>query len=284
MALIAAAVIGAAGAAYGAYSAGETADDQSELIQQQMAEAARIREENKKIANDTYGEITSMLDKLPGIESFLGKGEDIGKAQMDYRMKFILGDTEPSIRDAQRINASAAAFDFSDLGANLTKILRSSTFDIASVGEASGAPTGTFANLSVANMANLASQGLANTINIGDYLNRTSGIDQFNPYRIAQDLFTVERGRNDQKIQALNNKAAQITGENTNWFQNYSALSSAQIGILANENAAINSAVQGGVKSITGAIGAYPQKQALEAQTGYYNTLIDKYQNSGYGG
>ncbi len=73
MATIAAAAITAAGAAYGAYASGKSGKAQQKMIEEQIAEARRIRAENKGYANEGFDYVNSLIDALPGIESFLLK-------------------------------------------------------------------------------------------------------------------------------------------------------------------------------------------------------------------
>lgn len=277
MATIAAvAAIGAAG--FSAWSSGKSAKKQQAMIKAQIAEAQRIREENKGIANKSFDDIIGLIDGTKGISDYLTEGEKIGQAQLDYRMKYVLGDTEDDVRDAQRINANLASYDFADVNKSISDLIKSNLYDVASLTRDS--PSGSFANLSVQNMAALSQQGLANTINTGDFIGRISGIDQYTPYRIAQDLFSVERDKSNQKIQAETNRSSQIIGTNNQWFTNFSKLSSASMVVEATRNAAMIKAVN----SAAGAVAGYGQSVDSQGmsnqQSSYFGGLMDKYSTS----
>lgn len=274
MATIAAvAAIGAAG--FSAWSSNSSAKKQQGMVEDQIKEARRIREENKGYTLKGFDDIIGLIEGYKSIPDFLDKGEEIGRNQMDYRMDYVLGDTQDDLREAQRINASLGAFDFTDVNSSISDILKSNLYDIASITR--DMPTGSFANLSVQNIAGLAQQGLQNSMAIGEYVSQVSGVDQYTPYRIAQDLFTVERDRAGQKIQATNNKTNQLIGANNDWFSNYSDLSNASMAIEAGRNAATISAVN----SAAGAIGGWAtgmDTQKLQGkQMDYYDSLINRY-------
>lgn len=285
MATIAAvAAIGAAG--FGMYSSSKSAKKQQKNLDKQMKEARRIREENKKISNTAFDDIYKLIDGVGSLSDYLDEGEEIGRAQSNYRMDYVLGDTQDDLRNSLGINTRLGNWDFSDVDSSIGKVLKSNFYDIASITR--DMPTGSFANLSVANMANLAQQGLQNTINTGDYISRVSGIDQYTPYRVAQDLFTIERDEAGQRIQATNNRASQQIGVNTQWFQNFSNISSAQNVVEATRNAAMIK----GVNSIAGAVGGWStgvdtermqERQQTNAdniaskQSSYYDALIKQY-------
>ena len=281
MATIAAvAAIGAAG--FSAWSSGKSAKKQQAMIKAQIAEAQRIREENKGIANKSFDDIIGLIDGTKSIGDYLTEGEKIGQAQLDYRMKYVLGDTENDVRDAQKINANLATYDFADVNKSISDLIKSNLYDVASLTRDS--PSGSFANLSVQNMAALSQQGLANTINTGDFIGRISGIDQYTPYRIAQDLFSVERDKSNQKIQAETNRSSQIIGTNNQWFTNFSKLSSASMVVEATRNAAMIKAVN----SAAGAVAGYGQSVDSQGmsnqQSSYFGGLMDKYSTSGRSG
>lgn len=279
MATIAAAAIVAGGAAYAASASGKSADSQNAMIKEQIEEAQRIRRENTRLATEGYGEIENLIAGLPGLETFLGKGGEIATQQRDDRLNFILGDSLGDIRRSQQINAGLAAYDFSNLGAEMSKIVQQNLFDVSSLTRDS--VSGTFANLSVSNLANLAQQGLANSINTGDYLGRISGIDQFNPYRIAQDLYAVEESRMTNRIQNTSNRINTITEANNQWFANYADLSNAQMVVEANKTNAQISAVTSATSAIGGMVGGIPAANAQRAQTDYYQTLTSRYAQTG---
>lgn len=276
MATIAAAAIVAGGAAYAASASSKSAGKQQGMIDEQMEEARRIRAENKGIAEGAYSDIDKLISGMPGIEGFLEQAGGIASSQRKDRLDFILGDSQGDIRKAQGIQASLAAFDFSGIGANLSKILESNTFDIASITRDSA--SGSFANMSVANIASLAQQGINNSINLGDFIGRISGIDDYTPYRIAQDLFTVEQGRVNSRIQNVTNRADTITGVNNDWFNNYADLNNASRVVEATKTAAQISAVNTATSSIAGMVGGIPAANAQNAQTDYYKQLMGKYQ------
>jgi hypothetical protein len=278
MATIAAvAAIGAAG--FSAWSSGKSAKKQQAMIKAQIAEAQRIREENKGIANKSFDDIIGLIDGTKSIGDYLTEGEKIGQAQLDYRMKYVLGDTEGDVRDAQRINANLASYDFADVNKSISDLIKSNLYDVASLTRDS--PSGSFANLSVQNMAALSQQGLANTINTGDFIGRISGIDQYTPYRIAQDLFSVERDKSNQKIQAETNRSSQIIGTNNQWFTNFSDLSNASMVVEANRNAAMISAVNSAAGAIGGYGSAMDSEKQQNKQNGYYQSLLNKYSTAG---
>ncbi len=282
MATLAVAAIGLGAAAFSASSSSKSAKKQQAMIKAQIAEAQRIREENKGIANKSFDDIIGLIDGTKSIGDYLTEGEKIGQAQLDYRMKYVLGDTEDDVRDAQRINANLASYDFADVNKSISDLIKSNLYNVASLTRDS--PSGSFANLSVQNMAALSQQGLANTINTGDFIGRISGIDQYTPYRIAQDLFSVERDKSNQKIQAETNRSSQIIGTNNQWFSNFSKLSSASQVVEATRNAAMISAVNSGAGALTGAIGGMGSGQAQGQQNGYYQSLMNKYSTSGRSG
>ena len=275
MATVAALAIGAGASMY---LAGSSAKKQQKNLDKQMEEARRIREENKKISNTAFDDIYKLIDGVGSLSDYLEEGEEIGRDQMDYRMDYILGDTQDDLRSSLGINTRLGNWDFSDVDSSIGKILKSNFYDIASITR--DMPTGSFANLSVANMANLAQQGLQNTINTGDYISRVSGVDQYTPYRVAQDLFTIERDEAGQRIQATNNRASQQIGINTNWFQNFSDISNASNVVEAGKTAAMIS----GVNSIAGAVGGYASgagTRELQAKQGnYYDSLVQRYAKS----
>jgi len=279
MATLAVAAIGLGAAAFSASSSSKSAKKQQAMIKAQIAEAQRIREENKGLSNKAFEDIIGLIDGTKGISDYLTEGEKIGQAQLDYRMKYVLGDTEDDIRDSQRINANLASYDFADVNKSISDLIKSNLYDVASLTRDS--PSGSFANLSVQNMAALSQQGLANTINTGDFIGRISGIDQYTPYRIAQDLFTVERDKSSQKIQAENNRVNQIVGTNNQWFSNFSNLSNASMVVEANRNAAMISAVNSGASALSGGIGGMGSGQAQGQQNGYYQSLMNKYSTAG---
>ncbi len=267
--------VAAIGAGTSAYLSGKSADKQQENLDKQMKEARRIREENKKISNTAFDDIIKLIEGVGSFSDYLGEGEEIGKAQSDYRMRYVLGDTEGVLRESLGINTRLANYDFSDIDSSIGKILKSNFYDIASVTR--DMPTGSFANLSVANIANLAQQGLQNAINTGDYIGRISGIDQYTPYRVAQDLFTIERDNAGQKIQATNNRANQQIGINTNWFQNYSDISNASNVVEAGKTAGYISAIG----TLTSAVADYRSssgtRELQKKQGNYYDSLIQRY-------
>jgi hypothetical protein len=275
MATIAAAAITGAAAIGSGVMASKSASDQQDMIKEQMKEARRIRKENEKIANTSYEDIIGLIEGTNSIDSYLDKGQEISDSQIEYRMKYILGDTESDLREAQRINTSLASYDFTDINKNVSDLLKSNLYDIASLTRDS--PSGSFANLSVQNMAGLAQQGLANAINTGEYISKISGIDQFTPYRIAQDLFTVERDKSGQKIQAVSNKASMITGNNNQWFSNFSDLSNASMVVEANRSAAMISAVNSAAGAASGYLSGMKTRQLQDKQMNYYDALISKY-------
>ncbi len=283
MATIAAiATVGAAG--FSAYSSNSSAKKQQKNVKDQIKEARRIREENKGYTNKGFDDIIGLIDGYKSIPDFLDEGEDIGRDMMDYRMDYVLGDTQDELRDSQRINASLGAYDFSDVNSSISKILKSNFYDIASITR--DMPTGSFANLSVQNIANLAQQGLQNSISTGEYISQVSGVDQYTPYRVAQDLFTIERDRAGQKIQATNNKTNQLIGTNNEWFANYSDLSNASMAIEAGRNAATISAVNSAAGAISGWATSRDSSRLQAKQENYYDSLIQRYstQQSGGGG
>lgn len=275
MATIAAAAIVAGGAAYAANSASKSADAQNEMIEDQIKEARRIRQENTQLANEAYSDIEGLISGLPGIESFIDKGGEIASQQRDDRLDFILGDSLADIRRSQGINAGLAAYDFAGLSGEISKVVQQNLFNVSSLTRDS--VSGTFANLSVSNLANLAQQGLANSINTGDYLGRISGIDQYSPYRIAQDLFNVEQSRMANRIQNTTNRVNAITETNNQWFSNYADLSNAKMVVEANKTAAQISAVNSATTSIAGMVAGLPAANAQNAQADYYKTLINRY-------
>jgi hypothetical protein len=281
-----AAVAAIGSAAYGMYSSGKSSKSQQKNLDKQMEEARRIREENKKISNTAFDDIYKLIDGVGSLSDYLDEGEKIGRAQSDYRMDYVLGDTQDDLRNSLGINTRLGNWDFSDVDSSIGKVLKSNFYDIASITR--DMPTGSFANLSVANMANLAQQGLQNTISTGDYIGRISGIDQYTPYRMAQDLFTIERDEAGQRIQATNNRASQQIGVNTQWFQNFSDISNASNVVEATRNAAMVK----GVSSIAGAVGGWStgvdtermqgrqqaNADAITAkQSSYYDALIKQY-------
>lgn len=272
MATIAAAVIGAGASMY---LSGKSADKQQDNLDKQMEEARRIREENKKISNTAFDDIYKLIDGVGSLSDYLDEGGKIGRAQSDYRMDYVLGDTQDALRESLGINTRLANYDFSDVNSSISNILKSNFYDIASITR--DMPTGSFANLSVANIANLAQQGLQNTIETGDYIGRISGIDQYTPYRVAQDLFTIDRDKAGQKMQATNNRASQQIGANTDWFQNFSDISNASNVVEAGKTSAMIS----GITSITGAIGGYASgagtRELQKKQGNYYDSLIQRY-------
>jgi hypothetical protein len=278
MATIAAvAAIGAAG--FSAWSSGKSAKKQQAMIKAQIAEAQRIREENKGISNKAFDDIIGLIDGTKSIGDYLTEGEKIGQAQLDYRMKYVLGDTEDDVRDAQRINANLASYDFADVNKSISDLIKSNLYNVASLTRDS--PSGSFANLSVQNMAALSQQGLANTINTGDFIGRISGIDQYTPYRIAQDLFSVERDKSNQKIQAETNRSSQIIGTNNQWFSNFSKLSSASQVVEATRNAAMISAVNSAAGAIGGYGSAIDSQKQQNTQNNYMQSLLSKYSTAG---
>lgn len=275
MATIAAAAIVAGGAAYAANSASKSADKQNAMIEEQMEEARILRRKNEALANQGFDNIEGLIGGLPGIEDFLTQGGEIADTVRSDRLNFILGGTEGDLRESQRVNTALAAYDFSGIGANLSKVVQGNLFDIASMTRDSIG--GTFANYSVANMANMAAQGLGNAVNIGDYLGRISGIDQFNPYRMAQDLYGVEEARMTNRIQNESTRVNAITQNNNQWFANYANLSNAQMVVEANKTNAQISAVNTATSSIASMIGNLPARNAQSAQADYYKTLTKGY-------
>lgn len=241
MALITAGIaLASAGAT--AYSANQSkkasdkaSDDADAQLRRQTEEARTLRAKNAKVANWTRNRILKISNSYGDISKYLDKGEDLASDLRDDRIDYLLGDSLDDVRGAQEKNAAMANFDFSSIIGDASKLLRAGTFDIASVSR--DMPTGSFANLSVANMANLAQQGLSNTIGIGDFLSRMSGIDAYNQYTIAGDLFTAARDKAQTRIQAQTNRASMITANNTNWFQNFSKISNDSMIVSANRAA-----------------------------------------------
>lgn len=274
MATIAAAAIVAGGAAYAANSAGKSADAQNGMIEEQIEEARRIRKQNTQLANEAYADIEGLISGLPGIESFIDKGGEIAREQRDDRLNFILGDSLADIRRSQGINAGLAAYDFAGLSSEIGKIVQQNLFDVSSLTRDS--VSGTFANLSVSNMANLAQQGLAASINTGDFIGRISGVDQFNPYNMAVDLFNVEQSKMANRIQNTTNRVNAITETNNQWFSNYADLSNARMAVEANKTAAQISAVNSATSAIGGMVAGMPAANAQNAQADFYKSSIGK--------
>jgi hypothetical protein len=278
MATIAAvAAIGAA--AYGASASNKSAKKQQSNLKEQMKEARRIRRENNALSDKGFTDINNLITGVGSLTDYLEEGEDIGQNMLDFRMDYVLGDTEGDLRESQRVNSNLAAFDFTDTNNSISKILKSNFYDIASITR--DMPTGSFANMSVANIAGLTQQGLTNTIGIGDYISRVSGIDQYTPYRVAQDLFTIKRDEASQRAQAVNNNVSQKIGVNNQWFSNFSDISNASNVVEATRNAATIQAVN----SAAGAIGGYATGMDTSKMQGqannYYSGLIGKYGAAG---
>ncbi len=273
MATIAAAAIVAGGAAYGAYASGKSAKKQQQMIEEQIAEARRIRAENRGISESGFADINSLIDQLESISAFLPEGERIADSQRQDRLDFILGDTYSNLKKSQDINTRLAAYDF---GSSETRdILRGLAYDTATITR--DMPVGAFANLSVKNAMALSQQGLSNTIGIGDYLSRLSGIDVYNPYSIASDLYGIEQGKVNSKIQARNNLTNQLTENNTQWFNQYKDLTTASMAVESNKTNAQISAVNSIAGAVGGAVGSIPTQNSVNAQTNYFNTLSAKY-------
>lgn len=279
MATIAAAAIVAGGAAYAANQANSSAGDQNAMIKEQMMEARRIRRENTALANTAFDDITGLINSMPGIEDYLDQGSDIASQIRDDRLDFILGDTLGNLRLAQQRNTALGAGNFAEAGQAFRDIFQGSLFDTASLTRDSAA--GAFSNLSVQNMASLSSMGLSNAINIGNYLGQVSGIDQFNPYRVAQDLFSVGQGRVNSNIQAINNRVGQITDTNNTWMNQFSDLSQAQMVVEANRSAANIAAVNQATSAIAGAVGGIPERRAQGQARDFYTQLAQSQLRTG---
>ena len=271
MATIAAAAIVAGGAAYAANASSKSAADQNALVEEQIEEARRIRKQNTALADEGQRTIYNLLDEMPGLSDFMTEGAELATQTRDDRLEFLLGDTISNIRLAQQQQSALAAGDFSGAGQAMRDIMQSSLFDTASLTRDSAA--GAFANISTANRMNLMNSGLQNAMGIGSWLGQLSGVDQFNPYRQAQDLFSIEQGITNSRIQAVNNRIASITETNNNWFNQFSDLSQAQMAIEANKTAANIAAVNQATGAFAQAIGTIPERQATNASRDFYTQL-----------
>jgi hypothetical protein len=271
---ITAAVVGLAGAGLSYASSRKASKANEKALKDQKKMAIWLRNENKKEANKAYDDIQSIIDNYPRIQDFLEEGGEIAESQRQDRLDFLLGGTEDSIRRAQEINSNLAAFDFSNIPGAISDFIKASNFDIASITR--DAPVGMFANLSVQNMMQMAQGGLQSSMAIGEYLGRLSGVDQFNPYRMAQDLWTVESGLKEKSITNIQNRSNAITQTNNQWFSNFADLSRAQMVLNSDKAASETAAIGQATSAIVGGISSYKQGQALGAQTDFYKAQTAK--------
>lgn len=266
--------LAAAGAIGGAMISKKASDKNSDALKEQMEMAIWLRNQNKKEAETAFTDIQSIIDNFPRIQDFLEEGGEIASEQRQNRLDFLLGGTEGALRRAQEINTNLAAFDFSNIPGALGDFIQASNFDIASLTR--DAPAGMFANLSVQNMMQMAQGGLQSSMAIGEYLGRLSGIDQFNPYTMAQDLWKVDAGVQEKSIANIQKRSDTITGVNNQWFSNFADLSRAQM-INNSDRAASQIASIGQFSNaITGGLALNKQEKALDAQTGFFNAQTAK--------
>ena len=272
MATAVAAVATLGSAALGYFSSSKANKQQKKQLEAQRAEAARVQAQNISVANSSYDQISSLIDSTGDVTKYLDQAKGISDVSRKDRMDFVLGDSQTAIRDSQKVNANLANYNFTDVNSSVRNILQSGLYDIASLTRDS--TSGSFANLSVQNMAGLAQQCLENTIKTGDFISRISGIDQFTPYRIAQDLFVGEQGKASTKSQAITNKANMITGANNQWFKSFSDVSNASM-VLSAQQAANTTALGNNVaNSITGYIGMKQGEKNQALSERYMNSLI----------
>lgn len=271
MATIAAAAIVAGGAAYGANQAGKSADSQQASIQDQIDEARRIRKENRGLIDDSFNQINAQLDQQPTLLDLMDQGSEISSRTTADRMRTVLGDTEAGLRSAQSLNTRLANYDFSGINQSMRDVIQSNLFDIGSITR--DGPGGAFANLSAQNMNAFAQQGLTNTIGIGSFISQISGVDQTNPYRVAQDLYQIENARTGTRIQNIGNRANALTDSNNQWFTQYANLSSAGMAVEAQRANANIAAMNTATSAVSTAIGSIPETLAAKAQANYYNKL-----------
>jgi hypothetical protein len=267
----------AAGAVGGALISKGASDKNNDLLKEQMEMAIWLRNQNKKEAEKAYTDIQSLIDDFPRIQDFLEEGGEIASEQRQDRLNFLLGGTESSLRRAQEINTNLAAFDFSNIPGALGDFIKASNFDNASLTR--DAPVGMFANLSVQNMMQMAQGGLQSSMAIGEYLGRLSGIDQFNPYTMAQDLWKVDAGVQEKSMANIQKRSDTITGVNNQWFSNFADLSRAQM-INNSDRAASQIASIGQFSNaIMGGLSLNMQEKSLDSQNAYNQARTDYYKS-----
>lgn len=262
-------LVGLATTALGAFSAFSSSKKGDKGLEAQLAEMARIREENRKITEDTYSREKGVIDSLPTLESLLGKGGEIAQDQSQYLLDFVMGDTQDELRNSQQQNAKLANFDFSGLNTEIAKVLRSNQFDIVSM--SGGEPIGSLANLSAQNVNSFAQQGLSNYLGISDFFARTGQVDRFNPYAVATDLYKIEEGKLNSKIGIEESRANRLTQSNQQWAASFADISNAKIANEANKYTGITNAISAGFSAYSGASALATNKATSNAQIGFYN-------------
>lgn len=210
-----------ASAGYGIYQTSQNAkntqsaiSDQSAIAQSQFDQNAALQEEylaylegalgeygaaSESIVNQTYQNVSNIISNIniPSVEDLMANAESLSLQDFQFRddiqkqnLAYIAGDTEPQLREAQSLSASLAALDPAAFQGKMGDIFKSSIYGLkaTTVGE----PTGSFANLSAANLYNFSQQGLSNYLAISDFFSREGTVDPISPLQTAFDLQSIE--------------------------------------------------------------------------------------------
>lgn len=315
-----------AGAGYTAYSTSKQAKNsqgqiaaQQGISQDQFDQNAELQaqyldylqgalesygENTSSIIGKTYQSVSDIIASIPGVSDLMSEATSLSQQDFNYRdsiqkqnLAFIEGGTDPQIREAQSLNASLAALDSSAFQGKMGDILKSNLYGLKSV--TTGEPTGSFANLSAANLYNFSQQGLSQYLAISDFFSREGTVDPISPLQTAFDLQNVEMNLGQLKIgneqwqgNSLLNAEATKLGASNNIAQTGLQYGTANINTLANnligtsnatiaagaaENAGYTQAISQLISGLTSYGATQNMSASQQAQTDYYKTMAARY-------
>lgn len=252
------------------------------------------------IVGDTYSRVSDIISSLPSVSSLMGEAKSLSLEDFAFRdqiqkdnFNFVTGNTLSDLRSAQSLNASLAALDPKSFQGKMGDILKSNLYGLKAltVGEASG----TFANLSAANLYSMSQQGLSNYLQISDFFAREGTVDPISPLQTAFDLQNVEmneaqlginneqwRGNNLLNVEAtkagMSGNIATVglqygTNNNNTLANNLIGSLDAQIANSSTTTAANNQSLSSIVSALSGFTSTLNSQQAANAQKDYYNNL-----------
>lgn len=167
--------------------------------------SAELLEDSKRVAEEGYTRIGSVIDAIPTIEELYPRGEALSRKDFDFRtgivrenLDFILGGTSDDLREIQEFSSSLANLEPEAFTNKFSKIIDASLLNLKA--ETIGEPTGTFANLSAQNLYNFSNQALSNYLAVNDFIAKEGTVDPISPISTTFDLFNVEASIADRRI------------------------------------------------------------------------------------
>ena len=320
-----------ASAGYGIYSSSKNSKAASEQISNQQGISQNLYDQNAALqeewlsyledalkgygdnagsivetAYDNVNKIIAGID-IPTVGDLMGEAKSLSLEDFQFRdeiqkqnLNFIMGNTGNDIREAQSLNASLAALDPSAFQGKMGDILKSNLYGLKAV--TVGEPSGSFANLSAANLSAMSQQGLSNYLQISDFFSREGTVDPISPLQTAFDLQQIasneefkiaELGINNEQWKGnnlLNVEATKAgmsgniatialqsgTANNNQLANNLIGTSNATIANNSATSAAITQSLSQLISGLTGYGSTQVQQKALQAQTDYYGAMTGK--------